>query len=72
VGTVNRVVELTVSEDGAEDAARDVAVEALGSDEFLRYIDWVEQNRRYVAEKSNGEFGYLHTPRHEFHGDDYV
>jgi tricorn protease len=62
VGTVNRVVELTVSEDGAEDAARDVAVEALGSDEFLRYIDWVEQNRRYVAEKSNGEFGYLHIP----------
>lgn len=57
-----RVVELDVSLDGTDETRRTVFVTALRSDAHLRYIDWVEDRRAYVAEETNGEFGYLHVP----------
>jgi tricorn protease len=39
-----------------------VPVRALRSERDLRYRNWVETNRRYVHEKTDGRIGYLHIP----------
>ncbi|MEW6250221.1 MAG: PDZ domain-containing protein, partial [Planctomycetota bacterium] len=41
---------------------RDVVIRLLSGDGDLRYRDWVERNRRYVAEKTDGKVGYIHVP----------
>ena len=41
---------------------RDVIVTLLGGEGGLRYRAWVEQNRRYVQEQSDGKVGYVHVP----------
>ncbi len=41
---------------------RMVLVKALRNETKARYREWVETNRRYVAEKTNGRVGYLHIP----------
>ena len=41
---------------------RQVAVKALESEQALRYRAWVENNRRYVRERSGGKVGYVHVP----------
>ncbi len=37
-------------------------VKTLSSTKPLLYRRWVERNKAYVAEKSNGKFGYIHIP----------
>jgi len=41
---------------------RTVLVKALASEAMLRYRAWVEANRRYVHERTNGRVGYVHIP----------
>jgi tricorn protease len=54
-------VELTVADaDGSN--VRHVTVTTLKSDMPARYREWVEKNRRFVHEQSNGRTGYIHIP----------
>jgi tricorn protease len=54
-------VRLTIADEpGGKE--RTVTVTALQSEEELRYAAWVERNRRYVEERSQGALGYLHVP----------
>ena len=53
--TVNTVPYL----DGKE---REVLVKPIGSEADLRYRAWIERNRQYVAEKTNGTVGYIYVP----------
>ncbi len=48
----------------ADDApsTRYVFIEPLGSESQLRYRHWVEANRKYVHEQSDGKIGYIHVP----------
>lgn len=65
VGLQGKVVELTVSaKPTIDDDVRHVLVEPISmSDESaLRYRHWVEQNRAYVAEQTDGKVGYIHVP----------
>lgn len=62
VGKTNRRVTLTVNSTPSTTGARKVAVRTTMSEGELRYIDWVETNRRKVAELSGGKIGYLHVP----------
>lgn len=62
VGKVNRLVTLTVNDKPTMDGARKVVVRTTASETELRYIEWVEGNRRKVAELSGGRIGYLHVP----------
>jgi tricorn protease len=39
-----------------------VDVKALANERPLRYAEWVEGNRRFVDEASDGRIGYLHIP----------
>lgn len=41
---------------------RTVVVKPLGSETNLRYRAWVEANRRYVEEASDGKVGYIYVP----------
>lgn len=63
---IGRSMTLTVSENpngsGWNDDARDVVVEAARSDANLRYRAWIEHNRRYVEEKTDGQVGYIYVP----------
>ena len=41
---------------------RDVTVRPMGSETNLRYRSWVEANRKYVEEHSDGKIGYIYVP----------
>jgi len=63
VGLANQVVVLTVSENPTIDEnAREVVVRTLSSESNLRYRSWIEENRRYVEEKTDGKVGYIYVP----------
>jgi tricorn protease len=42
--------------------SRTIEVEALRSEQLLRYAAWVEGNRQYVATRTENQCGYLHIP----------
>jgi tricorn protease len=58
------VVELTVGSDPNPGGGRKVLVKMLGrkTDLRLRYLDWVETNRKKVENKTGGEAGYVYVP----------
>ena len=53
---------LTVSDSPSGEDAREVLVETLRSEAELRNRDWVESNRRKVAEATGGRVGYIYVP----------
>jgi Tol biopolymer transport system component/C-terminal processing protease CtpA/Prc len=59
---INRRVTLMVgpTADGAGKRELDVRPVSLGTEKGLRYRQWVEQKREYVARRSNGRLGYVH------------
>jgi tricorn protease len=44
------------------EGARQVVVEPVRSEGRLRYIDWLEWNRKTVDEASDGKIGYMYLP----------
>ncbi len=68
-GMGDRTVTLTVSvESTVDEAARQVVVELLDSERDLRYRSWVEANRAYVEEQTEGRVGYIYVPNTGFSG----
>lgn len=62
-GLAGKTVTLTVSEKASlDDSAREVVVTLLSSDTNLRYRAWIERNRKYVADKTDGRVGYIYVP----------
>jgi tricorn protease len=58
-----RAVTITVSDKPKMDAsAHDVAVRPVASEYPLRYRAWIEQNRKYVEQKTGGRVGYIYVP----------
>ena len=55
-------VKILVNDKPERVGAREYTVKPLASERTLRYLDWVEHNRRIVAEASGGRIGYLHLP----------
>jgi len=62
VNKAGKKVVLKVNGGPFMDGAREVVIETLRSELALRYIDWVEGNRRKVAEATGGRVGYIHVP----------
>ena len=60
--TLEKRVTLTIERANGE--RKDVAVRPVGlnTEKNLRYRQWVEAKRAYVAKKSNGRLGYVHMP----------
>ncbi len=59
-GLSGKQVVLTLGRSGAE--SHDEVVIPVRSERYLRYLDWVEHNRRVVDEASGGRIGYIHLP----------
>ncbi|HKV39087.1 MAG TPA: PDZ domain-containing protein, partial [Blastocatellia bacterium] len=66
--TVGKEVSLRVNNKPSEEGARTIAVKPIGSESALRYLDWVETNRRKVLEATGGRCGYIHVPDTAFDG----
>ncbi|MDH4220575.1 MAG: PDZ domain-containing protein, partial [Candidatus Aminicenantes bacterium] len=67
-GLAGKTVELTVNNKPAAEGARKVIVETLGSETRLRNLAWIEQNRKYVDERSGGRIGYIYVPDTSING----
>src|SRR4029079_16004785 len=61
---INRRTVLRVSKTSSPDAAREIPVRPVSSatERGLRYRQWVNERRDYVAKASNGRLGYVHMP----------
>lgn len=63
-GLNGETVELTVNDEPTMEGSRDILVETLtaGQEYRLRYLAWVNANREYVEEISDGQVGYIFVP----------
>ncbi len=61
-GMSGQTIRLTVNDRPTLQGARQVLVKALAGEERLRYLNWVEKNRRRVEEASKGRVGYIYVP----------
>ncbi|MBU0742451.1 PDZ domain-containing protein [bacterium] len=66
-GKVDKQVALTVAA-APDGETREVVVRPIDADVPLRYVRWVERNRRLVAEMTDNRVGYLHLPDTAFDG----
>jgi tricorn protease len=61
-GLAGRTVSITFSDDAKlDDEDKRVAVRTMRSDNNLRFRAWIEKNRKYVEEKSDGKVGYIYV-----------
>lgn len=56
-----KTVELTINDKPDFDGAKKVTVETLTSESRLRHLNWIENNRKFVDEKTNGRAGYIYV-----------
>ncbi|MHC4318385.1 MAG: S41 family peptidase [Planctomycetota bacterium] len=57
-----KTIRLTIADEPRGANRRTLEVKALAGEGQLRYAAWVDGNRRYVEETSDGRIGYLHIP----------
>jgi tricorn protease len=57
-----KTIRLTIADDAAGANRRTIEIKTLAGESQLRYADWVDRNRKYVQEMSDGRLGYLHIP----------
>ncbi|MCB8931922.1 MAG: PD40 domain-containing protein [Chthonomonadaceae bacterium] len=62
VNKAGKTVTLTVNDRPGMEGSREVRVHPIASEGQLRYIEWVEANRRWVSEATGGKVGYMHVP----------
>ena len=62
IGTADQVVAIAVNTTPTMSGARIVYVKPLPSERELRYEDWVEGRRAYVASHGGANLGYVHIP----------
>ncbi len=61
-GSANRQTVLTVNPQPAAQGARQVTVVPVPGEQGLRTRAWVEENRRFVDKRSNGQLAYVYVP----------
>ena len=59
-GRAGRTISVKVNDKASEAGARTVLVKPVASEMRMRYLDWVESNRKYVERASAGRLGYIH------------
>ena len=60
--TAGKQTTITVGPNPNATGARDVTVIPVASERGLRYLAWIEDNRRLVDKLSGGRLGYVHLP----------
>ncbi len=61
-GLDKKTVELTYNSTPAFGGAKTAIVQTMDNEYNLRYLAWVEANRKRVDEATNGEVGYVYVP----------
>jgi len=61
-GLGGKTVELTYNTTPSFTGAKTGIVKALDDEYRLRYLNWVENNRKRVEQESNGDVGYIYVP----------
>ncbi len=61
-GLAGKEISLLVNKKPSLKGARSILVKPIASEYRLRYLDWLEHNRKVVEKASNGQIGYLHLP----------
>ncbi|MCB2196879.1 MAG: PDZ domain-containing protein [Bacteroidetes bacterium] len=62
VGLAGQQVTLTVNSKPTLSGAREVVVEPARSERTMRYMAWLEENRKTVEKASKGKIGYIYMP----------
>ena len=57
---LNEYVPIRVAANAGGTNARDVRIRTVTSVSELKYEEWVEQNREFVAKETNGQIAYVH------------
>jgi tricorn protease len=60
INKVGKTVFLTINNKPQKKGSWEVRVKPVSSEGSLRYLDWIEGNRKTVTEKSDGRIGYIH------------
>ncbi len=58
----DRPVTFTVNDSPSLEGAREITFNPVTDEDSLRYLDWVEGNRKKVEEMTDGKVGYMHLP----------
>jgi len=58
----DQIVTLKINGKPGAEGAWEITVKPATQDEGVRYLDWVEANRRKVSEATGGRIGYMHVP----------
>ncbi len=61
-GLADKPVLLTVNDRPVMTGAREALVHTLASEERLRNLAWIEENRKRVEQLSDGQIGYVYVP----------
>ncbi|TQV75652.1 peptidase S41 [Aliikangiella marina] len=61
-GTNGQQISLTVNAKASSKGAKTIVVEPIDNERMLRHWYWVEKNRRYVEEKTDGKVAYVYLP----------
>lgn len=62
----NMFVKLTINDKPSKEGAWDIYVKTISEEDGLVYLNWVENNRKYVDKATNGRIGYIQIPDMEF------
>jgi tricorn protease len=57
-----KIVTLKINSKSTPEGAWEVTVKPANTENGVRYLDWMEANRRKVAEATGGRIGYMHVP----------
>ncbi|MBC8065432.1 MAG: PDZ domain-containing protein, partial [Chlorobia bacterium] len=68
IDKVGRTVILTVNSSPSLTGSRKIRVRPIGNEAKVRYHEFVEGNRKWVAKMSGGRIGYMHVPNTQFDG----
>ena len=60
--TAGREINITVNSKPSMTGSQTVLITPVSNERSLRYLDWVEGNRRKVDELSNGKLAYVYVP----------
>jgi tricorn protease len=58
----DKVINLTVNDNPSPQGAWQILVRTIASEGNLRYLNWVEANRRKVDQATGGRVAYMHVP----------
>ena len=58
----DKIITLKINDKPSAQGAWDILVKTIGSEGTLRYLNWVETNRRKVDQATGGRVAYMHVP----------